>query len=63
MLVKGKTMEEHLANLQVIFSRLEETSVKLKRSICSFSVLSVPQWYLGHKISAAGVHIAGSLIR
>ena len=41
MLVKGKTMEEHLANLQVIFSRLEETSVKLKRSICSFSVLSV----------------------
>ena len=52
VLVTGKTQEEHLKNLDLVLSRLEEEGLSLKREKCSFMLSRVE--YLGHVILADG---------
>ena len=53
ILVTGKSISEHLSNLEVVLKRLEAAGVKLKRDKCSFLLPSVE--FLGHRISAKGI--------
>ena len=45
--------EEHLEHLRIIFQRLKEASLKLKRSKCDFMKTQIQ--YLGHLISSSGI--------
>ena len=54
ILVTGITEVEHDNNLEEVLRRLQEHGVRLKREKCSFYQESVQ--YLGHHISAEGVH-------
>ena len=45
--------EEHLEHLRIIFQRLKEASLKLKRSKCDFTETQIQ--YLGHLISSEGI--------
>ena len=45
--------EEHLEYLRIIFQRLTEASLKLKRSKCDFMKTQIQ--YLGHHISSSGI--------
>ena len=56
ILVSGATEQEHLANLEQVLQRLESAGMKLKRPKCAFLLDSVA--YLGHEISAEGLHTA-----
>ena len=56
ILVTGATEQEHLANLAQVLQRLETAGMKLKRPKCAFLLKSVS--YLGHVISAEGLHTA-----
>ena len=49
IMIFSKTEEEHLQHLEIIFQRLHEAGLKLKRSKCSFMKLHIE--YLGHLIS------------
>ena len=53
ILVTGKTIADHLSNLEVVLTRLEEAGVRLKRDKCSFLIPSVE--FLGHRISSRGI--------
>ena len=48
-----KNEEEYLQHLEIIFKRLCEASLKLKRSKCSFMKMHIE--YLGHLISEKGI--------
>ena len=52
ILVTGKTVADHLANLSAVLARLEKAGVGLKRDKCSFFLLSVE--FLGYRISSKG---------
>ena len=52
ILFTGKSDEEHLETLEVLV-RLEESGLKLKKSMCLLMVPSVT--YLGHKIDKDGI--------
>ena len=54
ILVAGSSEEEHLHTLETVLSRLEAAGLRLKLQKCSFMLSSVE--YLGHKISAEGIH-------
>ena len=45
--------EEHLEHLRIIFQRLKEAGLKLKRSKCDFMKTQIQ--YLGHLISSDGI--------
>ena len=49
IIVFSKTEEEHLQHLEIIFGRLCEAGLKLKRLKCSFMKMHIE--YLGHLIS------------
>ena len=53
IIIFSKTEEEHLQHLKIIFERLSEASLKLKRSKCSFMKMHIE--YLGHLISEKGI--------
>ena len=53
IIIFSKTEEEHLQHLEIIFQRLHEAGLKLKRPKCSFMKLQIE--YLGHLISENGV--------
>ena len=53
ILVSGGSTEEHLRNLETVFTRLEQAGRRVKRSKCSFMLSSVE--YLGFRISAEGL--------
>ena len=53
IIIFSKKEEEHLQHLEIIFERLHEASLKLKRSKCSF--MKVHTEYLGHLISEKGI--------
>ena len=53
ILVTGKTVEDHLANLRAVLTRLEDAGVRLKCDTCSFNFPSVE--FLGHCFSAKGI--------
>ena len=49
IIIFSKNEEEHLKHVEIIFERLHEASLKLKRSKCSFMKMHTE--YLGHLIS------------
>ena len=53
IIILSQTEEEHLKHLEIIFGRLKETGLKLKRSKCSFMKLHIE--YLGHLILEKGI--------
>lgn len=53
VIVFGKTVEEEIRRLRVVFERLRKAGLKLKPSKCSLFQRSVK--YLGHIVSAEGV--------
>ena len=53
IIIFSQTEEEHLKHLEIIFRRLKEAGLKLKRSMCSFMKLHIE--YLGHLISEKGI--------
>ena len=53
IIIFSQTEEEHLKHLEIIFRRLKEAGLKLKRSKCSFMKLHIE--YLGHLISGKGI--------
>ena len=54
ILVTGSTEQEHLANLTQVLQRLQAAGMRLKPQKCAFLLDSVS--YLGHVISAEGLH-------
>ena len=52
-LVFGKTVEEELGRLRIVFERLRGAGLKLKPSKCNLFQKSVT--YLGHIVSSEGV--------
>ena len=53
IIIFSKNEEEHLQLLEIIFERLHEAGLKLKRSKCSFMKMHIE--YLGHLISEKGI--------
>ena len=53
IIIFSKNEEEHLQHLEIIFERLREANLKLKRSKCSFMKMHIE--YLGHLISEKGI--------
>ncbi|MCP4116047.1 MAG: hypothetical protein GY737_11705, partial [Desulfobacteraceae bacterium] len=53
ILVIGHTFDEHLQNLEAVFTRLRQAKLKLKLPKCYFCQPSVP--YLGHILSKDGI--------
>ena len=49
IIIFSKNEEEHLQHVEIIFKRLREAGLKLKRSKCSFMKMHIE--YLGHLIS------------
>ena len=54
ILITGTTVADHDSNLEELLKRLQEHGIRLKQEKCSFFKDSVE--YLGHCISAKGVH-------
>lgn len=61
ILVTGETEDKHLQNLEQVLSRLEKAGLQLQRQKCTFMQPSVE--YLGHRISAAGLHPTEEKVR
>ncbi|MCG8030630.1 MAG: reverse transcriptase family protein [Candidatus Thiodiazotropha taylori] len=55
IIVYSSTFEEHLERLQAVFMNLEKHNLKLKPSKCEF--FKEKDVYLGHVVSAEGVHV------
>ena len=53
IIIFSKDEEEHLEHLRIIFQRLKEASLKLKRLKCDFMKTQIQ--YLGHLISSSGI--------
>ena len=53
IIIFSKDEEEHLEHLRIIFQRLKEARLKLKRSKCDFMKTQIQ--YLGHLISSSGI--------
>ena len=53
ILVVGKTSEDHLDNLREVFSRLQQSGLKLKPSKCHLAKRKVT--YLGYVVSSQGI--------
>ena len=53
ILVTGKSVDDHIRNLEAVLSRLEDSGFRLKQEKCAFLLPSVE--YLGHLITAQGL--------
>ena len=53
VIIRGKTFEEHLVNVQTVFERLRQTGLKLQPRKCAFLQREVR--YFGHIVSDEGV--------
>ena len=60
ILVKGKSIEEYLHNLETVLHSLEKAGLCLKREKCSFMLSSVG--YLGYKILEKGLQLTDEKI-
>ena len=54
ILITGKDDADHLQTLETVLTRLETAGLRLRREKCAFMLSSVD--YLGHRISANGLH-------
>ena len=61
ILVTGKTIEEHLQNLEVVLSKLSEVGLKLKQQKCIFLAPEVE--YLGYTITKEGIKLSASKVQ
>ena len=61
ILITGATETEHLNNLAQVLQRLESAGMRLKKQKCAFLLPSVS--YLGHVISAEGLHTEETKVR
>ena len=61
ILVSGRSMQEHLVNLEEVLKRLEEAGLRLKKEKCSFLMQEVE--YLGHRISKEGLQPTEAKVR
>ena len=57
ILVSGKTVSEHNANLKLVLDRLQSHGLRLREKKRTFMEQSVE--YLGHKLDSEGVHPTG----
>jgi hypothetical protein len=55
VIIFGKTYEEHLDNLCLVFNRIRQYNMKLAPEKCSFFTRKVK--YVGHVVSEAGVEV------
>ena len=53
IIIFSKDEQEHLEHLKIIFQRLKEAGLKLKRLKCDFMKIQIQ--YLGHLISSCGI--------
>ena len=53
IIIFSKSFEEHLAHMDLVFTRLREANIKLKVSECHFAYPQVT--YLGHIVSRNGI--------
>ena len=60
IMVMGKTFEEHLTNLEEVFSRMKEANLKLNPKKCLLFQKEVE--FLGHTVSANGIKTTGTKI-
>ena len=61
IIVFSKTFEEHIAELEELFTRLNKFNLKLKASKCFFCKKSVE--YLGHVVSKHGIQVDQKKVR
>ena len=61
ILVTGESEAAHIHNLTAVLGRLEAAGIRLKREKCAFMLPEVE--YLGHRISAKGLHPLESKVR
>ena len=61
ILVTGKSEAAHIHNLTTVLERLESAGIRLKREKCAFMLPELE--YLGHSISARGLHSLASKVR
>ena len=61
ILITGETEDEHLKNLDDVLTRLEGKGLRLKREKCAFMLPKIE--YLGHTISADGLHPSKDKVR
>ena len=54
ILITGKTLSDHLVNLEEVLRRLDEAGLRLNRKKCVFLAPEVE--YLGHRIDNKGLH-------
>jgi hypothetical protein len=55
IIIFGKTYEEPLDNLRLVFNRIRQYNMKLAPEKCSFFTRKVK--YVGHVVSEAGVEV------
>ena len=60
ILITGSTEQEHLENLSKVLNRLATAGMRLQKEKCEFLLPSVS--YLGHVISAQGLHTSESKV-
>lgn len=56
IVVLGKTLEDHLQNLKIIFERLRAANLRINKDKCSFAKKQIK--YLGHVVSENGAVVA-----
>ena len=61
IVILGKTIEDHLNNLELVLQRLQKAGLKIKISKCSFLKKEVE--YLGHTLTQTGVKVNQEKIR
>ena len=61
IIIFSKDEEGHLEHLRIIFQRLKEAGLKLKRSKCDFMKTQIQ--YLGHLISSSGIQLLPEKLR
>lgn len=61
ILITGENEEEHLKNLDAVLTRLENEGLRLKMEKCAFMLPKIE--YLGHTISANGLHPSQDKVR
>ena len=61
ILITGSTEQQHVENLAQVLSRLQRAGMRLKKDKCAFLLPSVT--YLGHIISAQGLHTEDSKVK
>lgn len=61
IVIYSRTIEEHLARLAEVFTRLREANLKIKPSKCHFLRRSVH--YLGHVVSGKGVETDAAKVK